>query len=320
MQKRTLLKAAAAACLGTAGIAVGQDKPIRVLVGFPPGQATEAIARVLAEALERELKQGVVVDNKPGQGGSLALGLLAAAPADGSVITVSALAAFAINPSLYAKVPYDPLKDFAPIGLVADIPTVLVTGANSGYTTLEALVAAAKRQPGSLKHSSSGNGTVSHLGMQEFKRRAGIDMVHVPYQGSARAMTDLVAGHVHAGLDSVAATRGLVEGKRLHVLAAASRRRLDAFPSVATLGELGYPDLEVSAWTAVAVPAATPLETRNRLSQAVQKIVASPEFAQKLVPLGAVARPGGADEFGALLRSELGRWKAAVASSGARVE
>lgn len=322
MKKRALLKTAAAvACLGLSGQPFAQpDKPVRIIVGFPPGQATEVIARILAEHLERELKQPVIVENKPGQGGSLALGALASAVADGSVITVSALAAFAINPSLYASVPYDSLKDFAPIGLVADIPTVLVTGVNSGYPTFAALLAAARSRPGALKHSSSGNGTVSHLGMQELKKRAGIDMIHVPYQGSSRAMADVVAGHVDVGLDSVAATRSLVEGKRLVVLAAASGSRLEAFPDVPTLSELGFPGLEVTAWTAVAAPAAIPREARQRLSQAVARIVASPEFSARLAPLGAVARPGSADEFSALLRSELVRWKAAVSSSGAKVE
>lgn len=323
MKKRALLAAAACAALAvfsTPSTAQPRDKPIRMIVGFPPGQATELIARVLADMLGKELGQTVVVDNKPGQGGSIALGALATAPADGSVITVSALASYAINPALYKSVPYDTLKDFAPIGLVADIPTVLVTGADSGISSFADLLAKAKAAPGQLKHSSSGNGTVSHLGMQELKRRAGVDIAHVPYQGSARAMTDLVAGHVQAGLDSVAATRQLADGKRLNVLAAASRTRLAAFPNVPTLSELGFPGFEVSAWTAVAVPAATPADVRQRLSAAVRKVVSSQEFAARLEPLGAIARPSTSEEFGAFLRTEITRWKDAVMSSGAKVE
>ncbi len=323
MKKRTFLATALpvlAACLGLPALAQPRDKPIRMIVGFPPGQATDLIARVLADMLGRELAQPVIVENRPGQGGSLALAQLAGSAADGSVITVSALAAYAINPALYKNVAYDTLRDLAPIGMVADIPTVLVTGADSGITSYADLVAKAKANPGMLKHCSSGNGTVSHLGMQELKRRAGIDMVHVPYQGSARAMTDLVSGQVQVGLDSVAAVRQLVEGKRLRVLAAASPQRLPAFPGVPTLSELGVPQFEVSAWTAVSVPSATPREVRQRLSDAVHKVVSSPEFARKMEPLGASAHPATAEEFARFLRTELPRWHDAVVASGAKVE
>jgi len=322
MKKRTLLvmALAAAAAMPPGVRAQSHDKSIRMIVGFPPGQATELIARILAEGLGKELGQTIVVENKPGQGGSLALGALAKAPADGSVITVSALASYAINPFLYKSVPYDTLKDFAPIGLVADIPTVLVTGAESGIASFPDLIRQAKAQPGALRHSSSGNGTVSHLGMQELKRRAGLDIVHVPYQGSARAMTDLVAGRVQVGLDSVAATRQLVEGKRLVVLAAASRKRLSAFPDAPTLEELGFPGLEVSAWTGVSVPAATPAAVRDRLAAAVHKVVSSADFAAKMEPMGAIPHPATAQEFAAFLRGEMKRWQALVASSGAQVE
>jgi len=322
MKKRTLLAmaVAAVASIPLGALAQPHDKPIRMIVGFPPGQATELIARILAEGLGKELGQTVVVENKPGQGGSLALGALAKAPADGSVITVSALASYAINPFLYESVSYDTLKDFAPIGLVADIPTVLVTGADSGIASFQDLIRQAKAKPGALRHSSSGNGTVSHLGMQELKRRAGVNMIHVPYQGSARAMTDLVAGRVQVGLDSVAATRQLVESGRLVVLAAASRERLAAFPDVPTLEELGLPGLEVSAWTGVSVPAATPADVRERLAAAVYKVVGSKDFAARMEPMGAIPRPATAQEFAAFLRSEMKRWQALVASSKAQVE
>ncbi|HZZ92417.1 MAG TPA: tripartite tricarboxylate transporter substrate binding protein [Usitatibacter sp.] len=326
MRKRTLLiSATLAAGLLATGISTARAEPddtlIRMIVGFPPGQAVDLIARVLADQLGHELNKTIVVENKPGQGGSLALGLVARAPADGTVITLSSLAAFAINPVLYkSAVSYDALKDFAPIGLVADIPTVLVTGAQSGITSFPDLLSKARASPGSLTHSSSGNGTVSHLGMVQLKRRAGVDIVHVPYKGSAPAMTDVVAGRVQVGLDSVAATKPLVEGKRLVVLAAASPDRLPSFPNVPTLQELGFPGLVVSAWTALAVPAATPTDVRAHLSSALHKVVSSPEFAAKLAPLGVIPRPSSAEEFGAFLRSEVTRWQAVVAESGLKVE
>lgn len=310
--------AALAAALAT--LAALAADPVKMIVGFPPGQATELAARVLAEGLTRELGNPVVVVNMPGQGGSIALQALINSPADGSVITVSALAAYTINPHLYGSVKYDSLRDIAPIALVADIPVVLVVSPSLKATTLAELVAAAKAQPGQLTHSSSGNGTVSHLGMVELKRRLGIDMVHVPYAGSGRAMTDLVGGNVHAGLDSVAAVKSLVEAGKLRALAVASPRRLPSMPGVPTLDELGVRGFEVAAWTAVSVPAATPAATRERLSAAVVKVVSSKEFADRLAPLGMQPRLGGAEAFDALLRSEYERWAKVVKESGAKVD
>ena len=297
-----------------------KDKPIRMIVGFPPGQATELIARVLAERLAKELDQPVVVENKPGQGGSIALGAVAASPPDGSVITVSALAAYTINPYLYKSVPYDVQKDLAPVALVADIPVLLVASPSAPFKTFPEFIAYTRAHPGDVKHSSSGNGTVSHLGMQDLKKRAGLDMPHVPYQGSGRAMTDLVAGHVQIGLDSIAATKQLIDGKRLNVLAAATRTRLPGFPDVPTISELGFKGFEVAAWTAVSVPAGTPNDLRERLSSAITRIVKSPEFAAKLEPLGATPHPGTMDEFATFLRAETERWKSTVFASGAKVE
>ena len=318
--RRTVLKAAlAAACLAT-GIACGQGKTIKMIVGFPPGQATELVARVLAESLGQELGNPVVVVNMPGQGGSLALNSLISSPPDGSVITLSALASYTINPHLYSSVKYDPRKDVSPIALVADIPVVLVVNPGLKARTFAELVALAKAEPGKLAHSSSGNGTVSHLGMVELKRRMGIEMVHAPYAGSARAMADLVGGQVQVGFDSVAATKALIEAGKLRPLAVASPRRLPTLPDVPTLEEQGVPGFEVSAWTAVATPAGTPAAINEKLSAAVVKIVASPQFAEKIAPMGMTPRKGGAAEFDALLRSEYARWERVVKESGAKVD
>ena len=309
----------AAACLA-AGVAAAQGKPIKLLLGFPPGQASDVAARVLAEALGPELGSPVVVVNMPGQGGSVAMNALIASPPDGSVITLSALAAYAINPHLYSSVKYDPRKDVSPIGLVADIPVVLVVNPEVKAKTFAELVAFAKANPGKLTHSSSGNGTVSHLGMVELKRRMGIDMVHAPYNGSARAMTDLVGGQVQVGFDSVAATKALIESGKLRALAVATLQRLPSLPDVPTLAELGVQGFEVSAWVAVATPPGTPAAINEKLSAAVVKVVASPQFAEKLAPVGMTPRKGGAADFDALLRSEYTRWERVVKESGAKVD
>lgn len=318
------MKKLAAVLLLAAGVlalpAAGQPKATKMIVGFPPGQATELVARILAEGLARELGHPVVVVNMPGQGGSIAMNALINSPNDGSVITVSALAAYAINPHLYQSVRYNTLHDIVPVALVADIPVVLVVNPQLRVASFRELLAFARLNPGMLSHSSSGNGTVSHLGMVELKRRIGVDMLHVPYPGSARAMTDLVAGQVQVGFDSVAATKSLIEADKLRPLGVASPKRLPSLPEVPTLAELGVAGFEVSAWTAVSVPAGTPSAIRDRLAAAVTKIVASPQFAERIAPLGMHPRHGGPAEFEALLRAEYPRWERIVRESGAKVD
>lgn len=315
--KQLIAAALAAACTALAPAAA---EPIKMIVGFPPGQATELAARLLADGLSKELGDPVVVVNQPGQGGSIALQALINSPPDGSVITVSALASYAINPHLYSSVKYDSLKDLAPIALVADIPVVLVVNPSVKADSVKELVALAKADPGGIMHSSSGNGTVSHLGMVDLKKRLGIEMTHIPYAGSNRAMNDLVGGRVHAGLDSVAAVRKFVEAGKLRALAAATLERLPSMPDVPTLHELGIRDFEVIAWTGVSVPAATPKPIRERLSKAVVKVVSSKEFADRLAPLGMTPRVGGIEAFEKLLRSEYERWAKVVKESGAKVD
>ncbi len=183
------------------------QKTLRVLVGFPAGQTTDIVARVVAERLSQSLGYPVIVENRPGQGGSLALGLVAKSPADGSVMTISALAAYVANPHLYKNVAYDTLKDFDPVALILDIPLVLVTHPSLPATNVAELIAHAKANAGKLSHSSSGNGTISHLAMEDFKRRAGLSIVHVPYQGSPKAMLDLMAGNVQLAMDALAVTQ-----------------------------------------------------------------------------------------------------------------
>lgn len=319
---RRLLLTAPVCCAPLAGGALAQPagQPIRMLVGFPAGQATDLIARALARHLSTALGQPVIVDNRPGQGGSLAMGALVSSPNDGSVITVSALAAYAINPHLYQSVPYDPLRDLAPVALVADIPTLLVVNSAFEPRTFPDFLAYVRARPGKVAHSSSGNGTVSHLGMQELKQRAHLDMLHVPYQGSPKAMSDLAGGATQVGLDSVAATKAMIEAGRIRVLAAASARRLPMFPDVPTIAELGFPGFEVNAWTGVSLPAGAAPELRDRLSRMITKIVRSPEFAEELKPLGATPRPGDMKQFDELLRAEHARWGAAVRATQAKVD
>jgi tripartite-type tricarboxylate transporter receptor subunit TctC len=323
-RRRFTAAASAAAATFAFGLAQAQTGPagktVRILVGFPPGQATDAVARMVAEQLSTALGQPVIVENRPGQGGSVVLGQLARAPNDGTHITLSALAAYTVNPHLYKNVAYDTLKDFAPIGTVADLPLALVVNPNLPVKTVAELVAYAKSNPNQLSHPSSGNGTLSHLLMEDFKRRAGITITHVPYQGSAKAMTDLVAGQVQVGLDTLAVTSPLVEGGKLRMLAVGTRERLPFMPSMPTIAELGYPGFEAVAWIALSAPADTPLAWRQRINEAVQASLKTPEFQQKLRAMGAIPRPASVEEFGEFLRTEHARWGKMVRESGVKVD
>lgn len=317
--RNAILGLLAALAIAPAG-ALGQGRTTRILVGFPPGQATDIVARLVAERLTTALGHPVIVENKPGQGGSVVLGQLAKAPADGSVLTLSALAGYLVNPWLYANVQYDTLKDFDPVCMVADLPMVLAVNPSVPAKSLRDLIDYAKANPGKLMQSSSGSGTLSHLLMEDFKHRAGIRMVHVPYQGSPRAMVDLIAGNVQVGLDTVTVIQPYVKSGKLRLVAAGTSKRLAAFPDLPTIAESGFPGFEAVAWVALAAPAGTPKEIRERIAAETTKAIRSPDFAEKLAALGAVARPTTPDEFGAFLRAEAPRWKEIVAKSGAKAD
>ena len=316
---KRLFAALAAACLCTAAHAQS-GKVVMILVGFPPGQATDLVARILAERLGPALGETVIVENRPGQGGSVALAALAKSPPDGSTMMLSALASLVTNPHLYKSVGYDTLKDFEPIALVADLPLLLVVHPSVPARTLPELIAYAKANPDKLSHSSSGNGTLSHLGMEDLKRRAGITILHVPYQGSARAMTDLMGGAVNVGLDTVAVTQPHIQSGKMRLLAASTAKRLPGFPETPTIAEQGFPGFAVSAWLGLLYPAGTPKELAEKTSAALAKIVQSPEVGEKYAALGAIQRYAGPAEFRAFLKEEYQRWGAIVKASGAKVD
>jgi tripartite-type tricarboxylate transporter receptor subunit TctC len=292
----------------------------RIIVGFPSGQATDLVARLLAERLGSALGETVIVENRPGQGGSLALAQLARMPPDGASMVLAPLASMVANPHLYKNVGYDTLKDFEHIALVADLPMLLVANPSLPVRTLPELVAYAKANPDKLAHSSSGTGTLSHLGMEDLKRRAGIAILHVPYQGSPRAMADLAGGVVQVALDTVTVTRPLVQSGTLALLASAYGTRLPEFADTPTIAEQGFPDFRLSAWLGIVAPAGTPKARVERLSAELVKIVQTPEIAQKYAALGALSRTMGADEFHAFVQAELTRWGAIVKASGAKVD
>jgi tripartite-type tricarboxylate transporter receptor subunit TctC len=316
MKKILLILALLAASLAHAQ----SGKVTKIYVGFPPGQATDLIARLLAERLAPALGETVIVENKPGQGGSLILGQLAKMPPDGAQLVLAPLASMVANPHLYKSVGYDTLKDFEDVALVADLPLLLVANPSVPFKTLPEMIAYAKANPDKLTHPSSGNGTLSHLGFEDLKRRAGITVLHVPYQGSPRAMTDLVGGAVQVALDTITVTRPLIQGGKLRLLASAYGTRLPDFADTPTIAEQGFPGFSLSAWLGIVAPAGTPKARVERLSAELVKIVRAPDVAQRYSTLGALPRSMGAAEFQAHVRSEYERWGAIVKASGAKVD
>jgi tripartite-type tricarboxylate transporter receptor subunit TctC len=311
---RRSFSALALASLATPAFAQG-DKVSKLVIGFPAGQATDIVARMVADGLRQELGETVIVENKPGQGGSIALGQVAHAAPEGKTFILSPMAAMVINPHLYKTVAYDSLNSFDPVGRVCDLPLVLVVHPSLPVKTLTELIAYAKAHPDKLSHSSSGSGTVSHVAMEELKTRAGIRIVHVPYQGSPPAMNDLVAGTVQVALDTIAVTKPHIDAGRLRLIAAGTLQRLPFFPDTPTIAEQGFPGFEASTWLALLVPAKTPADRTQRLSEALTKVVNRPEMREKFLTLGTIPHSSTAAEFGGFLKSEDQRWSKVIAQS-----
>ncbi len=315
---KTLACLAALAFAGAAHAQTG--KTTRIVVGFPPGQATDLVARLVAERLGPMLGETVIVENRPGQGGSGALAALAKSTPDGSQMVLAPLASMVVNPHLYKSVGYDTLKDLDPVALVADLPLLMVANPSVPVKNLPELIAYAKANPDKLTHPSSGNGTLSHLGFEDLKRRAGITILHVPYQGSPRAMADLIGGAVHVAMDTVTVTQPHIQSGRLRLLATAFGERLPAFADTPTIAEQGFPGFSLSAWLGIVAPAGTPKARVVQLEKALLAIVKSPEVSEKYVTLGAVPRTLGTEAFRAHVAAENQRWAGVVKNSGAKVD
>ncbi len=296
------------------------DKPVKIIVGFPAGQATDAVARVVAERLTKALGQTFIVENRPGQGGSLGLAQLAKAKPDGYEMMLSATASLVTNPHLYKSVGYDSLKDFEPVATLVDLPLVLVANPQVPFDDFKGFVDYAHAHPGKLNFSSSGNGTLSHLAMELLSRSDNLSMMHVPYKGSPRAMADLVAGNVSIGFDTIAVTKPLIDAKRLKLLAVATPERLALFPDTPTIQEEGVADFVASAWLGMVFPAGTPAEPVQVISGQLQKIIGEPDVQKTLLSMGALPRYAGPAEFAQLLHSDYKKWGEIVTLSGARVD
>jgi len=319
---KALQSALGAILLIASGLAAAAfpDKPIRLIVPFPAGGAADVMARGMAQRLGSELGQQIIVDNRGGAGGAPAAEAAARSAPDGYTLFFGTMGTQAINPALYPKLRYDPLKDFAPISLTHITPRVLVVGPSVSARSIAELVAQAKAKPGTLTYGSAGNGSSSHLSGALFETLAGVNMVHVPYKGSAPLLVDVLAGRIDMTFDSYTVYEEHIKTGKVRALGVTSKARMGALPQVPTIAESGLKGYDVSNWLGVLAPAGTPKDVVATLHAALGRAMATPALKQQLVALGIEPTFGTPEEFAALIRAELPKWADIVKRSGASAD
>ena len=293
-------------------------KPIRLVVPFPPGGGTDILARQVANKLTERLKWNIVVDNRSGAGGNIGIEAAAKSPPDGYTIVMGQTSNLAINPSLYSKLPYDPVKDLMPISLVASFPIAITVSAKAPHKTLGEVIAAAKAKPNEITFASSGNGTVAHLTGELLQRAAGVKMTHIPYKGAAQAFPDLIGGRVNMFMSSLETALPQVKAVTVRAIAVTSTKRTPALPDVPTVSET-YKGFESMTWFGILAPAKTPQAIVTRLSEEITKVLQLPDVREHMSAGGGEVKPGPA-EFAAVLKADLAKWTKIVKESGAKVD
>ena len=325
LTKQLLLFVASIAAL--ASVALGFDpaqaqsypeKPIRLVVPSPPGGGTDTLSRLIANKLTERLKWQIVVDNRPGAGGNLGMDIAAKAPPDGYTIVMGETSNLTVNPYLYAKLPFDPAKDLAPIVLVGTVPLVLVSAPARQFESVAAVVAASNVK--ALTFASGGNGTVGHLAGEIWMRQAGANMRHIPYRGGGPAITDVIGGQVDLNFASIPSAISLIEAGTLKPLAVTSLERSSQFPNVPTLDELGYRGFSAEVLYGLLVPAGTPAAIVQQLNTEINRLLETADMQASLLRVGAKARGGTPDAFAAFLTQERAKWSRGVAESGAKLD
>ncbi|WAI85164.1 MULTISPECIES: Bug family tripartite tricarboxylate transporter substrate binding protein [Achromobacter] len=296
------------------------DKPIRLIVPFPPGGGTDVLAREAALKVAKSTGWNIVTENRPGSGGNIGVDAVAKSAADGYSLVLGQTSNLAINPTLYAKLPYDPEKDLTAIGLVADAPLVLVVPANSPLKSFDDMIAAARAKPELLTYASSGNGTVAHLAAVQLQNAADIKLTHIPYKGAAQASNDLIGGQIDMYLSSVPTLIGHIRNGKMRALAVTAAQRASDLPDVPTIAERGYPGFEAVTWFGLAAPAGVPPEIVQRLNAEFNKALQTPDLSQKYQEQGARVLTSTPEEFAKLIHDDRIRWGKIVKDSGARVE
>lgn len=296
------------------------SKPVRVIVPFPPGQAADIFARMVAERLSAKWNQGVAVENRAGGGGIPGVMAGKQAAPDGYTILVGTSGTLGVNPNIYSSIPYDPLKDFAPASNIFIAPLVLVAHPSFPPNSVKELVAAAKQKPGSINFASAGPGTAQHMTGELFKSTAGVDLVHVPYKGSGPGMTDLIAGQVPIMFDSLASALPHIKSGRIKILAVTTAERVPQLPEVPTVAEAGYPGYAGVGWSGFVLPAGTPREIVEKVSADTQAVLREPETARRIIDRGGVPDPTTPQQYADFIRAEVAKWGEVARTAKVRLD
>ena len=296
------------------------SRPVRIVVGFPPGQATDIVARILAEKLTNRLGQPFIVENKPGAAGIIGSEAALKSPPDGYTLLFSSSGPLAVNPSLYSKLPYDPVADIQPIALAARVPLFLVVNPGTPYRSLKDLLDAARAAPGNINYASGGSGVTNHLAMELLKSATGVQMTHVPYKGGPPAVSDLIAGHVGVMFETGPAVVPHINAGKLRAIGAGGATRSSALPQVPTIAEQGVAGFDAVAWIGLVGPAGMPPAIVQKLNAEMGAVFSMPDVKERLVALGAEPAPNSVEEFRAYIREEMAKWGKAVRASGARAD
>ena len=308
-----------AAVTATAAAAEYPTRPIRLIVPFPPGGTTDVLARLIGPNLTEVFKQPVVIDNRSGAAGMIGADAIAKASGDGHTFGII-ISTHAISPALFAKSPFDPVRDFAPITLVISVANVISVHPSVPATSLAELITLAKARPGKLSFGSAGTGTAVHLTGELFKSVAHVDITHVPYKGGGPALSDLIAGQIPMGVQNITTIVQFVRGGRIRALGISSLERSPALPDVPTVASQGFPGFEAREWYGMVAPGGTPRTIVTRLNQEIVRIINSPDVRSRLLDLGADIVGDSPDQFGAFIKAELTKWSKLLKETGIRLE
>jgi tripartite-type tricarboxylate transporter receptor subunit TctC len=325
--KRSIFTALVLLNAGAATLVQAQDaaadypsKVVTIVVGFPPGTAADSVGRILGERLATRLGKNFIIDNKPGQGGSIGAAAVAKAAPDGYTLLLSSNGPLAVNPHVYPKLPYDTARDFVAVGLHSWLSYALVVNSNATIKTFADLTARAKAESGKLTYATIGNGTTSHLLVAMLMQRTGMKLTHIPYKGSGQAQGDLMGGQVDMTFDTLVSVLPHVKAGKLRALAVSTETRSKMAPDIPTLNELGVTGFNAGAWLGMLAPTGTPKPIVNKLNRELNAVLDEPETQKRLLALGAEILKGTPEEFTAYLKSEHDRWGKLVHETGAKIE